>query len=226
MVIKSFSSKSLSMVEIVRILILVLFMSTLFFNSCSNKTDAEWAKTEAPEYFKAKFETTKGDFVIEAKKEWSPFAVTRLYQLIESGFYDGAALFRVVPGFVVQFGIHNDSTLNNFWNERTFIDEPVIKTNKRGTIAFARAGKETRTTQIFINLSDNSPKLDTLFWGGVTGFPGIAQVISGMDVVDLFYDEYGDELGYKQDSIEQRGYDFLERNYPEIDYIRNAYIVE
>jgi cyclophilin family peptidyl-prolyl cis-trans isomerase len=215
------------MILIVRIKVFISFLTVLLVaNSCSVKSPEEWAETKAPETFKARFETTKGVFKIEAKREWSPLAVDRLYQLIGSGFYDGAALFRVVPGFVVQFGIHNDSTLNNFWNERTFADEPVKKTNEMGTIAFARDGLETRTTQIFINLRNNSPRLDTLFWNDVTGFPGIAQVISGMEVVESFYAEYGDELGYKQDSIEQRGYEFLERNYPEIDYITKAYIIE
>jgi cyclophilin family peptidyl-prolyl cis-trans isomerase len=194
--------------------------------SCTSKTPADWAEEKAPEHFKARFETTKGNFEIEAERAWSPLAVDRLYQLIGSGFYDGTALFRVVPGFVVQFGIHNDSTLNNFWNKRTFADEAVKKINEQGSVAFARDGKETRTAQIFINLKNNSPRLDTLSWNGVTGFPGIAQVTSGMEVVESFYGEYGDELGYKQDSIEQRGYDFLKRNYPEIDYIIKAYIVE
>jgi cyclophilin family peptidyl-prolyl cis-trans isomerase len=209
------------------ILMIIILTGTVVFNSCASKSPADWAKTEAPDYFKARFETTKGIFEIESKREWSPLAVDRLYQLIGSGFYDGAALFRVVPGFVVQFGIHNDSTMNNFWNERTFADEPVVKKNTRGSVAFARSGIQTRTTQIFVNLNNlNSPRLDTITYGGVTGFPGIAQVIKGMDVIDSFYDEYGDELGYNQDSIEQHGYGFLERNYPEIDYIKKAYFIE
>lgn len=203
------------------------FIALIFFHSCSTKTTAEWAETQAPAYFKARFETTQGNFQIEAKREWSPLAVDRLYQLIQSGFYDSTALFRVVPGFVVQFGISNDSLLNKFWNQRTFIDEPVIKTNNRGTIAFARDGEQTRTTQIFINLHDrNSPKLDTIHYGGVTGFPGIAEVVEGMEVVDSFYGDYGDELGYKQDSIEQKGYGFLNRNYPKVDFITKAYVIE
>ena len=127
---------------------------------------------------------------------------------------------------MVQFGIHNDSTLNKFWNERTFADEPVLKLNELGSVAFARDGVQSRTTQIFINLRNNSPRLDTLSWNGVTGFPVVAQVITGMEVVEAFYGEYGDELGYKQDSIEQRGYGFLKRNYPEIDYITRAYILD
>lgn len=206
---------------------LFIFLSgIIILSSCSSKkTPAEWVKIEAPEYFKARFETTKGNFEIEAKREWSPLAVDRLYQLIQSGFFDGAALFRVVPGFVVQFGIHNDSSLNTFWNKHTFEDEAVVKANTRGSIAFARGGVKTRTTQIFINLSNNSPKLDTIHYSGVTGFPGIGQVTAGMDVVDIFFDQYGDELGYKQDSIEQRGYDFLSRKYSRVDYINKAYII-
>lgn len=205
----------------------LIVVGLVVLQSCNNKTPEEWLEIEAPEYFKARFETTKGNFEIEVKKEWSPLAADRLYQLIESGFYNNAALFRVVPDFVVQFGIHNDSSLNNFWNKQTFVDEAVIKKNTRGTVSFARAGKETRTTQIFINLSDaNSPKLDTIFYGDVLGFPGVGQVISGMEVVDAFYGEYGNELGYKQDSIQEKGYVFLQKNYPELDYIHKAYIIE
>ena len=203
----------------------IIGLSAMLF-SCTHKSPAEWAKEKAPEQFKARFETTKGNFEIESKREWSPLAVDRLYQLIQSGFYDGAAIFRVVPGFVVQFGITNDSSLNNFWNSRGFEDEPVIRQNTKGTVAFARGGPQSRTTQIFINLGSNSPKLDTIHYSGVTGFPGIAEVSSGINTVESFYGEYGDKLGYKQDSIEQKGYDFLARKYPKVDYILRAYILK
>lgn len=204
-----------------------LFFGMILLSSCSNKKPAEWARTEAPESFKARFETTKGNFEIEANKEWSPHGVNRLYQLIQSGFYQDMAIFRVVPDFVVQFGIGNDSTLNKFWENDTVFDEPVIKKNTRRTISFARGGKNSRGIQIFINLTDkNSPKLDTLNFYNVSGFPGVAVVTEGMDVVDSFFGEYGDELGYKQDSIYTYGNAFLKRNYPEIDYITKAYIIE
>lgn len=210
-------------------LLLAIFTIVLFMmNSCdSKKTPAEWAGVEAPDYFKARFETTKGDFEIEAKKEWSPQAVNRLYQLIQSGFYEDMGIFRVVPDFVVQFGISNDSSLNNYWENNPVTDEPVIKKNTRGTMAFARGGVNSRSNQIFINLTnDNSPKLDTIFYSGVTGFPGVAEVTKGMDVVDLFFGEYGDELGYRQDEIYTGGNTFLKNNYPEIDYIIKSYIIE
>jgi cyclophilin family peptidyl-prolyl cis-trans isomerase len=152
--------------------------------------------------------------------------VDRLYQLIQSGFYHDMALFRVVPGFVVQFGISNDSTLNKFWESDSIPDEPVIKKNTKGTVSFARDGQHTRSIQIFINLGDNSPRLDTIFYGGVLGFPGIAEVTEGMDVVQSFYWKYGNKLGRKQDSIYAHGNDFLRRNYPEIDYIIKSYIIE
>ena len=206
----------------------MLFSGMIILNSCnSEKTAAEWSKVEAPEYFKARFETTKGNFEIESRKEWSPKAVNRLYQLIQSGFYQDMGIFRVVPEFVVQFGIGNDSALNNYWEGDTLVDEPVIKQNQKGVISFARGGKNSRSIQIFINLTDkNSPKLDTIFYNGVTGFPGIAEVTSGMEVIESFYGKYGDELGYKQDSIYTHGNALLKKNYPEIDYIIKSYIIE
>ena len=207
--------------------IFLVLIVAVFIQSCASKTTKEWMNEEAPDHFKARFETTKGNFEIEAKKSWSPLAVNRLYQLIQSGFYEDMGIFRVVPGFVIQFGIANDSILNSVWEKYPVKDEVVLKKNTRGTIAFARDGVDSRSIQIFINLSDNnSPKLDTIFYNDVTGFPGIAQVSMGMEVVDSFYGEYGDELGYKQDSIYSRGNAFLKANYPKIDYIKRAYIID
>ena len=135
------------------------------------------------------------------------------------------AIFRVVPNFVVQFGISNDSTLNNSWNGIPVPDEPVITGNKEGYVAFARGGPETRTTQIFINLEDN-PRLDTLTYQGVVGFPAFAKVTSGMNVVKSFFDEYGNEPSGKQDSISMFGNSYLQKRYPELDYIERAYLID
>lgn len=193
---------------------------------CSPKVFKEkWTKQKAPEVFRAKFETTQGDFVIVAKREWSPQGVDRLYQLLKNGFYNDIAIFRVVPKFVAQFGIHNDSIVNRSWRKFPLDDEPVILKNDSMNIAFARAGKRTRTNQIFINLKNNN-RLDTLAYGGVTGFPGIAKVISGMDNVLKFYGKYGDKLGRRQDSIQTYGNKFIKKNYPEIDFIKTAYILK
>lgn len=206
-----------------------VFLSFFFLVlSCnSNKIFKDkWVKKQAPESFKARFETTKGNFEIEANRSWSPKGVDRLYQLIKSEFYTDIALFRVVPDFVVQFGIHNDSILNKSWESFKIPDEPVLEPNVQGAISFARGGEESRTTQIFINLKSNSPRLDTIFYNDVRGFPVIAKVINGMDVVNAFYKDYGNEPATKQDSIQLKGNNYLRKNYPDLDYIKKAYILK
>ncbi len=205
---------------------LVLVIFVLSFLGCTPKLFKEkWTKEEAPAYFKARFETTQGNFDIEAKREWSPQGVDRLYQLIKRGFYTDMAIFRVVPNFVAQFGIHNDSILNKAWNDIKIDDEPVVKKNDVMTISFARGGKKTRTTQIFINLKDNH-RLDALEYSGVKGFPVVAQVISGKENIKKFYGEYGDKLGFRQDSINKYGNKFIRKNYPEVDFIKKAYLLK
>ena len=198
----------------------------LLFFSCSPKLINEaWLTEKSPEYFTARFETTKGNFDIEAKREWSPLAVDRLYQLIKNGFYKDIALYRVVPNFVAQFGIHDNKEVNQFWNRYKIDDEPVVEKNKAMTISFARAGKKSRGTNLFINLKNNR-NLDNVNFGGVKGFPVVAKVISGKEIVMKFYDGYGDKLGMKQDSINTYGNDFIKRKFPETDFILNAYILD
>ena len=193
--------------------------------SCSKKIFKEkWTKEEAPEYIKARFETTQGNFDIEAKRAWSPEGVDRLYQLIKNEFYTDIAIFRVLPGFVAQFGIHNDSLINASWRKFKIDDEEVIESNDFMTISFARGGVKTRTTQIFINLKNNK-RLDALAYSGVKGFPVIAKVIAGKDNILQFYDGYGDRLGMRQDSLNRYGNTFIRTNYPEIDFIKKAYIL-
>ena len=194
--------------------------------SCSPKLFKEkWTEEVAPEEFKARFETTQGNFEILAKREWSPNAVDRLYQLLKHNYYNDVAIYRVVPKFVAQFGIHNDTLINNAWNKRGVDDEPVIKKNDKMTIAFARGGKKSRSNQIFINLKDNH-RLDKLSYSGVTGFPVIAKVIAGQENVMEFYSGYGDRLGFKQDSIAKFGNKFLREKFPKVDYIIKAYIIK
>lgn len=205
-------------------LLLLIFLSV----SCNSNEvfKKKWTTKKAPETFKARFETTKGNFDIEAKREWSPKAVDRLYQLIKSEFYNDIALFRVVPDFVVQFGIHNESSLNKEWANYKISDESVIEKNVEGSISFARGGKESRTTQLFINLKSNSPRLDTLDYNGVKGFPVVAKVTQGMDVVKKFYDGYGGKPATKQNEIQKDGNSYLKKNYPKLDYINKAYIIK
>ena len=194
--------------------------------SCAKKIFSErWTKKEAPEEFRARFETSEGNFDIYAKRSWSPKGVDRLYALIKYKYYTDTPIFRVVPNFVAQFGIHKDSIINKAWNNFTLDDEPVIAKNDSMSIAFARGGKRTRTTQIFINLKSNH-RLDTLTYAGVKGFPVIAKVTSGFENVLKFYDKYGDKLGRRQDSINKYGNSFIKRKYPNIDFIKKAYILK
>jgi len=208
------------------------FLSILLFVflsvSCSSNEvfKKKWTTKQAPETFKARFETTKGVFDIEAKRIWSPKAVDRLYQLIKSEFYTDIALYRVVPNFVVQFGIHNDSSFNKAWAKYKISDEPVIEKNIEGSISFARSGKESRTTQLFINLKNNSPRLDTLDYNGTKGFPVVAKITQGMDVVKTFYDGYGGKPATKQNNIQKEGNSYLNKNFPKLDYIKSAYIIK
>ena len=204
---------------------ITLFLLVLLSSCAAKKFKEKWLKKEAPATFKARFETTQGSFDIEAVREWSPKGVDRLYQLIKNEYYKDVAIFRVVPNFVAQFGIHNDSILNKEWGERGVPDEPVLEKNAKMTISFARGGKETRSNQIFINLKDNY-RLDELDYSGVKGFPVIAKVIDGEENVLKFYDGYGDNLGRKQGKIAKEGNTFLKENYPKVDYILNAYILK
>lgn len=192
--------------------------------SCgSSKFNQKWTKKQSPEQFTARFETTQGDFDIIAKKEWSPQGVDRLYQLIKSDFYTDIALFRVIPKFVVQFGIQNDSVLNTAWKKYKITDEPVLQSNDSMAISFARDGVDSRSTQIFINLKNNH-RLDTVNYNGVTGFPVIAKITKGMENVHQFYST-NDNVP-DQDSIQKYGNDYLKRKYPELDYIKRAYILK
>ena len=218
--------KKLKEQQMVKIKIAFVLLCTVLL-SCSQKLFKEkWTTKEAPEIFRARFETTQGNFDIEAHRNWSPKAVDRLYQLIDTEFYTNIALYRVVPNFVAQFGIHNDSVLNNSWKKFKVPDEITREKNFEGAIAFARGGKETRSTQLFINLKSNSPRLDTLSYSGVSGFPVIAKVTAGIDVVHSFYKGYAEKPGRRQDSIQKYGNRYLKKNYPKLDYIKRAYILK
>lgn len=205
---------------------ITLFCIVLLLIGCSKAIfNEKWLEEEVPESFKARFETTQGNFDIEAKREWSPQGVDRLYRLIKSGFYTDIAIYRVAPNFVAQFGIHDTKVLNDSWRTYTLDDEPVVKSNEEMTISFARGGVKSRTTQLFVNLKNNQ-RLDKLDYGGTKGFPVVAQVIEGKENIKKFYKGYGEALGRKQDSIQEYGNDFLRRKYPKVDYIVKAYILK
>ncbi len=198
----------------------------LFTVSCSPKLFKEkWTKEKAPATFKARFETTQGNFDIIAVRSYSPEGVDRLYQLIKHEFYTDIALYRVLPNFVVQFGIHGDSIVNTNWNKYKISDEIVKQSNDSMTISFARGGVESRTTQLFINMKNNA-RLDHLDYSGVKGFPVVAKVTSGMETIHKFYNGYGAKPEKKQELIYAKGNTYLKKEYPKLDYILKAYIIK
>jgi peptidyl-prolyl cis-trans isomerase A (cyclophilin A) len=173
---------------------------------------------KAPESFKARFDTTQGTFVIEVHREWSPNGADRFYNLVKNGYFDGVKFFRVVPGFVVQWGIHGDPAIATTWLKATIPDDPVKESNKRGFVTFAKSGApNSRSVQLFINLVDNI-RLDAM------GFAPFGMVLEGMDVVDKLYGGYSENLTKLQGRIAEEGNAFLEKNYPELDAIKKASI--
>jgi len=181
------------------------------------------ASETAPDKFKAKFETTKGTFEVEVTRAWSPNGADRFYNLVKIGFFNDIAFFRVLDGFVAQFGIHGNPEVMGKWREARITDDAVKETNARGTLVFATAGPNTRTTQLFINFGNNA-NLDGM------GFSPFGKVVSGMDVVDSLYKGYGEGAprgrGPDQGRIQSQGNSYLKEMFPELDYVKTATIVE
>jgi peptidyl-prolyl cis-trans isomerase A (cyclophilin A) len=186
--------------------------------------DQSTMKARAPATFSAIFRTTKGDVTIEVYREWSPAGADRLFQLLMTGFYNANALFRVQKGYVVQFGIGNEKEVNSFWDKRPIQDEPVKQSNLKGTVSYARDGLNSRTAQLFINLKDNF-KLDTVNFNGLEGFPPVGRIVSGFDVVESLFPDYGFEPANHQDSVMIYGNSYLKRKFPGLDYIIEANII-
>jgi peptidyl-prolyl cis-trans isomerase A (cyclophilin A) len=176
-------------------------------------------KDKAPETFQVKFTTTRGDFTVTVNRAWAPIGADRFYNLVKHRFYDNASVFRVVPGFVVQFGLSAYPPVSAAWKTAVLKDDPVTQSNKRGYLTFATAGPNTRTTQIFINLKDNAG-LDR------QGFSPFGVVDGqGMKVVEMLYDQYGDAAGPDQDQIEAQGKPYLDKGWPKLDSIKAATLV-
>ena len=177
-------------------------------------SNALWT-ARAPESFRATVETTKGTFVVEVQRDWSPLGADRFYNLARTGFFDDSRFFRVLPGYIAQFGIPGDPAVTAVWKDRTFPDDTVRQSNTRGTIAFAMTGPRTRTTQLYISRKDN-PQLDA------QGFSPIGRVVEGIDVVDALYDGYGENAGGgvragRQQRMLSEGNAHLDRDYPLLD---------
>jgi peptidyl-prolyl cis-trans isomerase A (cyclophilin A) len=199
----------------------MLILAGLVAAGCgSDRNAAESAKTErGPDLYRVKFETSKGTFVVEVHRDWAPFGADRFHELVQAKFYDDARFFRVLKGFVVQWGIHKNPEVEAKWRPLQIVDDPVKESNRRGTITFATGGPNTRTTQVFINLADNQ-RLDA------TGFSPFGKVVEGMDVVDSLYAGYGEGApngaGPDQQTMEMRGNAYLTDHYPKLDYIKTA----
>ena len=176
---------------------------------------------KAPDTFKAKFDTSKGAFIVEVHRDWAPLGSDRFYNLVKNGYYDDCRFFRVIDGFMAQSGMNGNPAIQSAWTSARLQDDPVKQSNKKGYVTFAHAGPNSRTTQFFINYGDNS-SLDR------QGFPPIGQVTSGMDVVEKLYSGYGDGpprgRGPSQGQITSEGNAYLMKDFPKLDYVKKATI--
>jgi len=184
--------------------------------------DPNKLKDTAPETYKVNFKTTKGDVVIQVNREWAPNGADRFYNLVKNGYYSDIAIFRVVSGFMAQFGIHGDPKLNTVWRDASIPDDAGKQSNTRGRITFATRGPNTRTAQLFINYVDNS-RLDGM------GFSPFGEVVTGMDIVDALYSGYGEGAprgrGPDQGRMQAEGNVYLKKDFPQLDYIISAEIL-
>jgi peptidyl-prolyl cis-trans isomerase A (cyclophilin A) len=205
-----------------------LVLATLAAGACFRrsspllKPDPKRETAAAPDTFAVRFETTRGPFTVEFYRAWAPLGADRVYYLVRSGYYDGVRFFRVLPGFVAQFGASGDPRVAKVWDARTIRDDPVRQSNTRGTVTFATGGPDTRTTQLFVNYANNS-RLDRL------RFAPLGRVVDGMAVVDSLHAGYGEGAprgrGPDQDRIAAEGTAYLEREFPKLDWVRSARVV-
>jgi peptidyl-prolyl cis-trans isomerase A (cyclophilin A) len=177
-------------------------------------------KDKAPDTYQVKFDTTRGEFTITVTRAWAPLGADRFYNLVKHHYFDNARFFRVLPNFVVQFGLSGNPAVNAAWEKATIKDDPRNQSNKPGTLVFATAGPNTRTTQLFINLKDNGSNLDS------QGFTPFGQVDgAGMKVVEMLYDQYGENAGMDQENISKGGEKFIATHWPKLDTIKSATLI-
>jgi len=177
-------------------------------------------KAQAPDTYQVKFDTTRGEFTITVTRAWSPLGADRFYNLVKHHYFDNARFFRVLPNFVVQFGLSAEPAVNAAWEKATIKDDPRSHSNTRGTLVFATAGPNTRTTQLFINLKDNGSNLDS------QGFTPFGQVDgNGMNIVEMLYDQYGESAGMDQENITKGGEKFIATHWPKLDTIKSATLI-
>lgn len=185
-------------------------------SACGERASPPVVAGPVPDSFRVAFQTTRGEIVVEVKKAWAPKGAERFHELVSIGFFDDNAFYRVLPGFIAQFGASGDKKLNELWDGRTFPDDPAAEKNVMGTLTFAHHGPDTRSHQLFINLKDNA-SLDT------QGFAPIGRVVQGMDVVAAIHDEAGETPKYHL--IATLGNSYLKRMFPKLDYVTKATIV-
>lgn len=214
---------------------LVALLVALAIGACGGSSDSDQATAAqrnpllrpddyhetAPDDYRVTLETTAGDVVIQVHRDWAPLGADRFYNLAKGGFYDDSRVYRVVPGFMAQFGLNADPYVNQAWKTQYLVDDPVVESNTRGRVAFAKGGVHTRTTEVFISYKDNSALDDE-------GFAPFGEVIEGMDVADAFYAEYGDGPprgdGPYQAMAQARGNAYLDEEFPELTQILDVTI--
>ena len=197
-------------------------VATPAFSQAGNLANPATLNEQAPAAYKVKFDTSKGAFVVDVRRDWAPNGADRFYNLVKNGYYDNVRFFRVIFGFMAQFGIHGDPNVSAVWREARIKDDPVKQSNKRGFITYATAGPDTRTTQVFINFGDNAA-LDR------QGFAPFGQIsASGMSVVDALNAEYGEGApngrGPNQARMQREGNAYLQKEFPKLDFVKKATI--
>jgi peptidyl-prolyl cis-trans isomerase A (cyclophilin A) len=196
-------------------------LATPVFGQAGKLANPAALNEKAPASYKARFDTSKGTFVVDVRRDWAPNGADRFYNLVKNGFYDDTRFFRVVSGFMVQFGINGDPKISSAWRAARIKDDPVKQSNKRGFITYATSGPDSRTTQVFVNFGDNG-SLDG------QGFAPFGQVTTGMNVVDALFAGYGEGAprgrGPDQGRIQQEGNAYLGRDFKSLDYVKKATI--
>ena len=187
------------------------------------KPTLEDVTAQAPDSFLVDIETSEGTITVKMKRHWSPLAVDRIWHLVDNDFYAGARVYRMIDGFVAQWGFSGEPVRDSVWRDHPLEDEPVVGSNVQGTVSFARGGPRTRTFQLYINLADNA-RLDELASGGVVGYPPVGEIVEGAEVPMGFYGAYADRTP-SQDSIRIQGNDYLRREYPQLDSIITTQII-
>jgi len=213
----------MTLVPAMLVTMLTAALSWPAFGQSANLANPSALRETAPATYQARFETSKGTFVVDVNREWAPNGADRFYNLVKNGFYDGVRFFRVLDGFMAQFGINGDPKVSAAWREARITDDPVRQSNKRGFITYAMAGPDTRTTQVFINYGDNGA-LDK------QRFAPFGQVSSGMNVVDALHNGYGEGAprgqGPDQGRVQMEGNAYLVKNFPRLDFVKKATITK